>query len=132
MDVVVEVGDWEHVCCGSPIERNEVVDLSCIRWMDEDGQVHLGESHHELDVQPIERVQGRVIDIHVVDQGGRTLPILRVPSGDALRGVDPADDGHLEDPWTGEVLTSDHGDFLTGGSFLVTIRTVEQPSHDPR
>lgn len=32
--------------------------------------------------------------------------------------VDEDDDGHLEDPWTGEVITS------PGRDFLVTVRTT--------
>ena len=96
MDVVVEVGGWEHECCGSAIERNQVIELGCIRWTGPDGQVHLVESHHHLD--PEERVQGWVTDIRVVQDGGAPQPILRVPSGQALRGFDDDDDGHLEDP----------------------------------
>jgi hypothetical protein len=39
-----------------------------------------------------------------------------VPSGAALRGFDDEDDGHLEDPWTGEVISSESAEFL------VTVR----------
>jgi hypothetical protein len=34
VDVVVEVGDWEHECCGEAIERNQLVDFQCIRYTD--------------------------------------------------------------------------------------------------
>lgn len=115
MDVVVEVGGWEHECCGGALERDAVVDLGCLRRVDRDGRVRLLETHHE--VEPDERVRGRVTDLHVVTAAGATRPVLRLPGGRALRGVDPHDDGHLEDPWTGEVLTPD------GDDFLVTLRT---------
>jgi hypothetical protein len=115
VDVVVEVGGWEHECCGEAIERNQLVDLHCIRWTDPDGQVRLIETHHHID--PDERVRGRVTEIQVVQDGGTTQPILRVPSGRALRGFDDDDDGHLEGPWTGDALPSGSGEFL------VTVRT---------
>jgi hypothetical protein len=58
-----------------------------------------------------------VIEIEVVQEDGTAQPILRLPSGEALRGCDDEDDGHLEDPWTGDVVTSKSRDFL------VTVRT---------
>ncbi|SDC00457.1 hypothetical protein SAMN05660690_0149 [Geodermatophilus telluris] len=114
MDVVVEVGGWEHDCCGPAIERNQVVDLGCARWTAPDGRVRLVETHHDVD--PDERVRGRVTELRVVLDDETTRPVLRVPSGRALRGFDEDDDGHLEDPWTGELVTSESGDFL------VTVR----------
>jgi hypothetical protein len=118
VNIDVEVGDWEHECCGAAIERNDVVDLDCIRYTDPDGRVHLVETHHDLDVQPRERVGGRVVDIHLVEEGGATRTLLRIPSGQALTGWDDSDDGHLEDPWTGQVIASQSRDFL------VTVQTT--------
>jgi hypothetical protein len=118
VDVVVEVGDWEHECCGEAVERNQLVDLACIRYEGPDGRTRLAESHHGgLDVAAAERVRGRVIDLHVVRENGTAQAILRVPSGRALRGFDDGDDGHLEDPWTGDVVASE------SRAFLVTVRT---------
>ncbi|SFP30813.1 hypothetical protein SAMN05660464_2706 [Geodermatophilus dictyosporus] len=114
VDVVVEVGGWEHECCGPAIERHQVVDLHCTRWTGPDGRVLLVETHHHL--EPEERVRGRVTGIEVTREVSDTQPVLRVPSGPALRGMDQHDDGHLEDPWTGDVVEWD------GGDFLVTIR----------
>ena len=118
VDVVVEVGGWEHECCGGSIERNQLVDFRCIRYKGPDGQMRLAESHHGgLDVSADQRVRGRVTEIQVVHEGGATQAILRLPSGQALGGFDDDDDGHLEDPWTGDVVTSDSLEFL------VTVRT---------
>ncbi|MCA0145393.1 DUF6578 domain-containing protein [Blastococcus sp. LR1] len=118
MDVVVEVGGWEHECCGDAIERNELVDFQCIRFTAPDGRLQLIESHHGgLGVAADERVHGRVTEIEVVDGAGGRQAVHRVPSGRALRGFDPDDDGHLEAPWTGEPVTA------PGLDFLVTVRT---------
>ncbi|SFO88354.1 hypothetical protein SAMN05660464_1395 [Geodermatophilus dictyosporus] len=114
MDVVVEVGGWEHECCGPAIERDRVVDLGCTRWTAPDGQVRLVETHHH--VEHDERVRGRVTGIEVVLDEGTVQPVLRVPSGRALLGFDDDDDGHLEDPWTGVVVATGSTDFL------VTVR----------
>ncbi len=106
---MVEVGGWEHACCGPAIERHQLVDLSCLRVLALDGESNLSESHHDMETGI--RVQGRVRDIQVVRLGQPAQPVLRVPSGQALRGFDDGDDGHLEDPWTGELLP-DGDDFV--------------------
>ncbi|SEK58535.1 hypothetical protein SAMN04515665_103105 [Blastococcus sp. DSM 46786] len=118
MDVVVEVGGWEHECCGDAIERNQLVDVRCIRYVGPDGLLRLAESRHGgLDVPADQRIRGRVTEIRVVQAGGVTQAVLRVPSGQALRGFGDDDDGHLEDPWTGDVVPS------ATSEFLVTVRT---------
>ena len=118
MDVVVEVGGWEHACCGEAIERDQVVDFRCIRFPRPDGSLQLIESHHEVGVPAVDRIRGRVAHLEVVQADGTAQPILRVPSGAALRGFDDDDDGHLEDPWTGDLVASG------GEEFLVTVRTT--------
>lgn len=101
VDVVVEVGGWEHQCCGPAMERRQLVDLGCLRTTGPNGQTGLTETHHH--VEPDVRVRGRVHDIQVVDTeepGHPARSIQRLPSGRALRGLDPEDDGHLEEAWT--------------------------------
>jgi len=115
VDVVVEVGGWEHECCGPALERGQVVDLGCLRLAGDDGRPRLVETHHDH-APVVERVQGRVVDLKAVRGGGTSRSVLRVPSGAALRGFDSSDDGHLEDPRTGAVVRS------PTGRFLVTVR----------
>lgn len=116
VDVVVEVGDWEHECCGPAYERGQVVDLTCMVVTTRDGTTSLVETRHELGVTwPVEHVRGRVVDVEVVLEDGTPRSILRVPDGSALCGFSE-DDGHLEDPWTGEVV------LRTRNEFRVTVR----------
>lgn len=115
MDVVVVVGGWEHQCCGEAVERDALVDLGCLRGTDDHGGQTLVETHHHL--EPEVRVRGRVRDIHVVRDGRPAEAVQRVPSGRALSGLDPDDDGRLEAPWTGEPVAG-------GSDFLVRVHTT--------
>ena len=107
------MGGWEHQCCGQAIEPNDVVDLDCLRIVGADGLVRLMVASHLSRSE--RRVRGRVRDIEVLRLAEPSRQVLRVPSGLALRGFDPDDDGHIEDPWSGELLSP-------GQDFLVTIR----------
>lgn len=111
VDVVVEVGGWEHECCGPSYERGQVVDLTCMVVTTREGATILVETRHEIGVQwPLEHVRGRVVDLEVVQADGTKQTILRVPDGSALCGSGE-DDGHLEDPWTGEIVLSSRNEF---------------------
>ncbi len=113
----MEVGGWEHACCGAAIERNQLVDFQCFRLEGPEGGLRLMESHHGgLDVPPGERVRGRVTEIQVVQEDGDAPSILRLPSGQELRAAEEADESLLEDPWTGEVIP-------LGDWFLITVQT---------
>ena len=113
MDVEVEVGGWEHECCGQAIERNQVVDLGCLRTAGPDGRVRLSMTNHHP--EPEQRVRGRVRDLQVLRPGQPSRSIQRLPGGAALRGADPDDDGHLETFRTAKPLPR-------GDTFLVTVR----------
>ncbi len=105
------VGGWEHECCGPSYERGQVVDVACVVVTTQDGTTSLVETRHEIGViWPIEHVRGRVVDVEVVHEDGTAQPVLRIPDGSALCGFGE-DDGHLEDPWTGEVVLGSHHDF---------------------
>ncbi len=114
MKVVVEIDVGEHQCCGDAIELSQLVDLPCTRWQDSDGRIRLLEAFHGIPVET--RARGRVTDLAAVFDDGSSLPIARVPGGAALRGFDEHDDGHLEAPWTGELIDG------VGRAFLVTVK----------
>ncbi|MBC3763553.1 hypothetical protein ACUN7V_16130 [Quadrisphaera oryzae] len=114
MDVVVEIGGWEHSCCGSAVERGQLVDLGCLRVDGRDGSPALSETHHDLEAEV--RVRGRVVEVAVVRDDGSSQPIDRIPSGRELRQLDD-DPVLLEAAWTGELLPG-------GTEFLVVVRTA--------
>lgn len=116
----MEVGDWEHECCGPAYQRDTVVDLTCLVVP---GQGDVGtrylESHHDLDTgRDLIHVRGRLVELRIQHPDGSGERIERLPSGRALRGFDDADDGHLEQPWTGAPVTRDSDRYLL---------TVSQP-----
>lgn len=112
MDVVVEVGGWEHECCGPPIERGQMIALGCVRVNDR-GAVQLLETHHDRDVDEV--VEGRVVDLSAVGRDGGVEPIQRVPGGEALRGQNDLDDGRLDQLRTGRRVR------WSGEKFRVTV-----------
>lgn len=121
---MVSVGDWEHECCGPAVERDEVRVFACERGVGADGQPVLVELRHGPSVEERTEVEvrGRVKDLLVVRDDGSREPVLRIPSGRALRGFADDEDGHLEDPWTGTHLP-------TGRHFLVVVDAVpSEPS----
>lgn len=115
MDVVVEVGGWEHECCGPAIERGEWIALGCVHVGTGDS-AQLIETHHDHDIDVL--VEGRVVDLSAVGRDGVVEPIQRVPDGEALRGLNESDDGRLEQLRTGRRVR------WSGEKFRVTV-TVE-------
>src|SRR5687768_11596929 len=67
--------------------------------------------------QPMSGSTDGVIEIQAAQEDGTAQPILRVASGQALRGFDDGDDGHLGDSWTGDAVTAE------SRAFPVTVRT---------
>ena len=114
MRTVVEVGDWEHECCGPSYERETLVEAMCLVVSRRDGAAtRYVESHHDLTTQHNTiRIRGRVVDICIQRLDGSIEQIKRLPSGRALRGFDDDDDGHLEQVSTGEPVTYDSNTFL--------------------
>ena len=112
MTARIEVGGWEHSCCGPEIRRGESVRWDCIRAEDS----RLVETHHDLEGLSIEKVDGIVEDILVRHPNGEATQIVRIPSGRALRGMDSDDDGLL--------MSRDGGTPFGAPSedFLVTLR----------
>jgi hypothetical protein len=122
VQTVVEIGDWEHECCGPSYERDTVVGVNClvVEGRDEAATRYLA-SHHDLTTQhDTIHVRGRVVDICIQHPDGSTEQIVRLPSGRALRGFDDDDDGHLEQARTGKPVAYDSDTFLVtiDGKFL--------------
>lgn len=114
MQTMVEVGDWEHECCGPSYERDTVIEFTCLVVSgQDDAATRYVESHHDLTSQhDTIRLRGRVVDICIQRPDGSSEQIERLPSGRALRGFDDDDDGHLKQPWTGESVTNDSNRYL--------------------
>ncbi|MFJ3027919.1 hypothetical protein ACIPEQ_03675 [Curtobacterium sp. NPDC087080] len=104
-EVVVEVGGWEHECCGPAHELDTVASFTALG----PGPRYDESRHHETPDGIVE-LRGRIVALFAVTEHGTRVGVQRIPSGRALRGFDEHDDGHLEAPWTGEPVTveADH------------------------
>jgi hypothetical protein len=112
MHTVVEIGDWEHECCGPAYQRDSVIELTCLVVPRADGTARYVETHHGLTSRhPTITLRGRVADIAIRHLDGSIEPLERLPGGSALRGLDAADDGHLARPWTDVPVINDSDDF---------------------
>jgi hypothetical protein len=114
MQTVVEVGEWEHECCGPSYERDTVVELTCFVVVGpEPAPTRYVESHHGLTTQhDTIQIRGRVVALAIQHADGSTEEIERLPSGRALCGFDDHDDGQLEQPFTDVPVISDSARFL--------------------
>jgi hypothetical protein len=115
MPVRVNVGGWEHECCGDAVQRGDRVRWTCI--VTADGSLH--ETHHDLGGLKTVPIQGTVVDIELVSADGGRKGIERLPSGRALRGFDDDDSGVVRERASGEVIDP------LGNGFLITLI----PSH---
>jgi hypothetical protein len=117
VNILVEVGGWEHECCGAALERRSEVTLTCISPDERSDGRYLVYSAHGIK-SPAYRCTGHVLDLWLVDEAGHQQPIQRVPSGPALRGFDESDDGAIRSEPTGEIIAAH------GGRFLVRLGSV--------
>jgi hypothetical protein len=85
VDVEVEVGGWEHECCGDAVERGQRVSFRCARVSGDDGTSLLAETHHGgLGTTDLVLVEGQVRRIEAVLEGGARRPVRRLPDGNGL------------------------------------------------
>jgi hypothetical protein len=112
--VVIEVGGWEHDCCGPAYELDSTVEVDCLELSGPDpSTTRFVESHHEAAPRSDAVThKGRVADLAIVHPDGSIESLHRLPSGRALRGFDRDDDGHLEQPWNGQPVVRDSSRFL--------------------
>jgi len=95
MELRIDVGGWEHDCCGDSYVRGDAVDWTCVdatAWGH--AGVHGVETHH-LPEPGSFAVRGRVTDIAARLGDGSLEPVERVPTGRALCGMDETDTGEL-------------------------------------
>jgi hypothetical protein len=126
MQIRVNMGGWEHECCGQAHEIDDIVtwDLYLPVAGTLEGDADYMESHHDRLAGGV-TVTGRVVGVDVLRAGGGSTAITRLPSGAALRGF--AEDGEVTDRLTGEALEEDLDEFvvtldLPEGSELPTTR----------
>lgn len=112
MRVAVEVGGWEHECCGPAYERDALVELTCLAVVGPAGVPRYAETHHDRGARDTVTVRGRIADLEILHGDGTSDPISRLPGGSALRGHDDEDDGHLESASNGQPVVNDSGRFL--------------------
>ncbi|WP_405371797.1 MULTISPECIES: hypothetical protein [unclassified Microbacterium] len=114
----VEVGGWEHSCCGPELRRFTKVDWTV--FTAPDGR--LVETHHGLDdLQGLEVIQvaGTIVELEAVERDGSRTPITRIPSGRALRGIDQEDAGDVINLYTDGVLD------VSDERFIVTVEVQD-------
>lgn len=104
----VVVGSWEHGCCGPEFLRYQQVRWTCVT--DADGRLY--ETHHDLEGLKITDVAGTVVNLELALPDGTRAEIERVPSGRALSGNDPHDDGEVVAAYTEEVLDASTEEFI--------------------
>jgi hypothetical protein len=116
--VVVEVGGWEHECCGPSYERGETVEVICLDLSGpHPSSTRFVASHHDLTTgHGVVTIRGRVADVGILHPDGSVEALLRLPGGRALRGFGD-DDGLLERPGNGQPVVAD------SDRFLVTLLT---------
>ena len=86
MRTVVEIGGWEHECCGPAYQRDSVIELTCLVVPRADGTARYVETHHGLTSRhPTITLRGRVADIAIRHLDGSIEPLERLPGGSALR-----------------------------------------------
>ncbi|WP_152030859.1 DUF6578 domain-containing protein [Agromyces aureus] len=108
MRVEVVIGDWDHHCCGDVVRRGDRVDWTCYSEA-ADGTLH--ETHHDLDGFPVTQVRGTIVHL-LARETGQLTRIDRVPSGRALCGFDPDDDGTVFGLESGAELEGSSLDFV--------------------
>lgn len=111
----VEVGGWEHVCCGPELSR--LMDVEWTVAVASDGR--LVETHHDLDDLEVFPVVGTIVDLEAVGADGSRTRITRIPYGSALGGVDADDPGDVTE------LRTDRPVDVSENRFIVTVDVAD-------
>ena len=114
MRLEIEVGGWEHDCCGPELVRFTNVEWTVIPVADGP----FLETHHgldETDGPEVIDVTGTIVELEAIERDGLRTTIARVPSGRALRGMHEDDAGDVIELYTDRLIdVSDDG-------FIVTV-----------
>ncbi|MFI8633951.1 hypothetical protein ACIGEP_15310 [Microbacterium sp. NPDC077663] len=101
--VEIEVGGWEHACCGPELHRFTNVEWTVVPLPS--GQFF--ETHHGLDESEgleVVTVAGTIAELEAIQHDGSRTPITRIPSGRALGGLDEEDAGDVIELYTDRVV----------------------------
>jgi hypothetical protein len=113
MQIRVDLGGWEHECCGESYDLNDVVTWELflpVAGELADGADYM-ESHHGQLSGGVE-VTGRVVAVEVASRPATFVSVSRLPSGRALRGFDEHDDGIPMVLATGDPLDGHPDEFV--------------------
>ncbi|MDT3329938.1 hypothetical protein Q9S78_04575 [Microbacterium sp. KSW-18] len=107
----VEVGGWEHDCCGPELVRFTPVEWTVIPVVDGP----FVETHHGLEESEglkVIEVAGTIVELEAIDRDGSRIPITRIPSGRALLGMDEEDAGDVIEMYTDRIVNVSDDDFI--------------------
>lgn len=110
----VEVGGWEHDCCGPELSRFTSVEWTVIPVA---GGPFV-ETHHGLEESEgltVIEVAGTIVELEAIERDGSRTPITRVPSGRALCGMNDDDAGEVLEMYTDRVVD------VSDDRFIVTV-----------
>jgi hypothetical protein len=133
MLVRVDYGGWEHECCGDAAALGDRVRWDVFLPMTGDvaNGAELMESHHGGLANGVHLV-GTVAHIAAVGSTGTRHAVARIPSGRAVRGFDPDDDGRLDILEDGSRRRSRTNEFVVtldvpDEAALPTLRATSMP-----
>ncbi|GAB2711199.1 hypothetical protein BKA24_002877 [Microbacterium marinum] len=106
--IEIEVGDWEHDCCGPEVRRHTEVRWTVIPAVDGPWT----ETHHDLTGIKTVVVAGTVVELEALQEDGSRIPITHLPSGPSLRKMGSGDRGDIIELHTGRVVDRSEGGFI--------------------
>jgi hypothetical protein len=113
MQIRVDLGGWEHDCCGDAYEINDVVtkDLYLPFSGTLSGGADYMESHHQHLSGGVS-VTGRVVGIEVAGPDGQYVAVTRLPSGADLNDLNEDGSDAVVELATGNVLDIEPDEYI--------------------
>lgn len=122
MEITVDVGDWDHACCGDAFALDDIVTWEIFIPRDAKplGSEYVQTRHGRLEGRV--PVTGRVVAIAATRADGSATMLGAVPSGRALRGFEEYE---LREQYTDVVIDEEIHDFVVtlsiAGSTLLPV-----------